>query len=152
MVTTGTVPAGITYRTNNVSNLEEKNIRLFITTVENELKIKDVFGKLKEEVFRKFVDFYVVIDGLSKISKKLEARLGFEKTKKKTEAIYEYDSEINNIYDDNERAEETEHYEKLYEEAFGGAAETTSLTHLYLYLYKSAKLTLFYEGVQLIDY
>eukprot|EP00092_Neocalanus_flemingeri_P026485 GFUD01028707.1.p1 GENE.GFUD01028707.1~~GFUD01028707.1.p1 ORF type:complete len:1203 (-),score=297.06 GFUD01028707.1:58-3408(-) len=126
---------GITYRTNNVSTLEEKNIRLFINYVENEFKIKDVFGKLKEGVFRKFIDFHIVIDGLSKISKQLETKLGvkgFEKTKRKTEANYEYDSDINNIYDDGERAvEEEEHYEKLYENAFGAVTETTSLDHAF---------------------
>ena len=131
MVTSGSVPTGITYRTNNVSNLEEKNIRLFISLVESELKIKDVFGKLKETVFRKYIDFYTVIDGLAKISKKIESKSGiksFEKTKRKTDPLYEFDSDIHNIYDDNERAEETEHYEKLYEEFFGGAESVTSLT------------------------
>eukprot|EP00092_Neocalanus_flemingeri_P028121 GFUD01030541.1.p1 GENE.GFUD01030541.1~~GFUD01030541.1.p1 ORF type:complete len:1184 (-),score=262.71 GFUD01030541.1:2327-5611(-) len=123
---------GITYRTNNVSTLEEKNIRLFINYAEKELKIKDIFGKLKEGVFRKFIDFHIVIDGLSKISRQVETKLGvkgFEKTKKKTEAVYEYDSDINNIYDDGERAEEDEHYEKLYDNAFGAATEATSLDH-----------------------
>ena len=116
MVTSRQVPPGITYKTNNISNLEEKNVRLFISIVENELKIKDVFGKLKETVFRKYVDFHVVIDGLAKISKKLESKLGikgFEKSKIKTDPHYVYDSDIKNIYEDNDRAEETEHYEKL---------------------------------------
>ena len=89
LITMWNVPEMITYRTNNVSTLEEKNIRLFINIVEKELKLKNIFGKRKEEVFRKFTDFHVVIDGLSKISKKLQSKLevkGFEKKEKKKRA------------------------------------------------------------------
>ena len=71
MITEGSIPTDITYRTNNVSNLEEKNVRLFLNLVERNLGIKNVFGKHKEGVFRKYKDFYVVIDGLSEVSKKL---------------------------------------------------------------------------------
>ena len=83
MVTSGSVPTGITYRTNNVSNLEEKNIWLFISLVESELKIKNVFGKSKETVFRKYIDFFTVIDGLAKIPKKTASKSGIKSFEKK---------------------------------------------------------------------
>ena len=82
--------------------------------------------------FKKFTDFRIVIDGLSKISKQLETKLGvepFEKTKKKTEAAYVHETDINNIYDDRGKVEEDEYYEKLYENALGGATQITSLNH-----------------------
>ena len=78
--------------------------------------------------------FNVVIGGLSKMSKQVEIKLGvkgFHKTKKKTEADYEYDCDINNIYDHSGRDEEEEHYEKLYVNAFGPTPETRDLTHAF---------------------
>ena len=75
---TGKQVAGITYRTNNISSLEEANVKLFISHVENELKIDNVFGDEAQKVFRKFGNFHIVLKGISKISnhKIVEAKVG----------------------------------------------------------------------------
>ena len=85
LVTSKQVLAGITYRTNTISNLEEKNIKLFISYVEKELNISNIFGLQREQVFRKFESFYKVLEGVSKISKQLEKNInvpGFGGVKK----------------------------------------------------------------------
>ena len=45
LLTTGQVLAGIIYRPNNITTLEEKNISLFLGHVEKELGLRDLFGK-----------------------------------------------------------------------------------------------------------
>ena len=54
LVTQGQILVGITYRTNNISSLEEKNIKLFIEHAEKDLDIKNIFGPKGEKVFREF--------------------------------------------------------------------------------------------------
>ena len=61
---------GITYSTNKLADLEEKNVLLFLDTVEKETKLTDLFGSLGEKALRKFDNFPAVLDGLSKLSKK----------------------------------------------------------------------------------
>ena len=106
---------GIIYRTNSISDLDEKNIKLFIKFVESELKIQNVFGSHQEQVFRKFENFYKVLDGLSKISRHVEKKInipGFDCVNKRQSAAYdiEDDYEINHVYDqlydDNERIDQ----------------------------------------------
>ena len=104
LVTSKQVLDGITYRTNSISNLEEKNIKLFISFAEKELKISNIFGLQREQVFRKFENFYKVLDGLSKISKQLEKNIhvpGFDGVKKGQSVSYEAEDEdeINVVYE-----------------------------------------------------
>ena len=60
MLTVGSVPEGILYRTNCLSTLEEKNIQKFLDIVKEELKIKNVFGKDGEKIFKDFQNFHKV--------------------------------------------------------------------------------------------
>ena len=104
LITTKQTLAGITYRTSSISNLEEKNIKLFVAHVEKELNITNIFGSHMEQVFRKFENFYKVLEGLSKISKKLERSLdvpGFDGVKKSQSVTYEAEDEdeINVVYE-----------------------------------------------------
>ena len=104
LITTNQTLAGITYRTSSISNLEEKNIKLFVAHVAKELKITNIFGSHMEQVFRKFENFYKVLEGLSKISKKLERSLdvpGFDGVKKNQSVTYEAEDEdeINVVYE-----------------------------------------------------
>ena len=119
LITNNQVPDEITYRTSGISNLEEKNIKLFISTVERELRIEDIFGKEREQVFRKFENFYKVLDGLSKISKQVEERinvLGFDGVKKTQSGTYEAEDEdeVNVVYD--KLHSEDKKIEQIYEE------------------------------------
>ena len=116
LITNERVLDGITYRTSSISNLEEKNIKLFISTVERELKIEDIFSKHREQVFRKFENFYKVLDGLSKISKQVEKNInvpGFDGVKKTQSGTYEAEDEdeVNVVYDklksEDEKIEQT---------------------------------------------
>ena len=70
MLTKNQVLEGITYSTNNLADLEEKNVLLFLDTVEKETKLSDLFGSSAEKALRKFELFPGVQDGLSKLSKK----------------------------------------------------------------------------------
>ena len=60
LLTTGSVPEGILYRTNCISTLEEKNVKKFLDIVKEYLKIKDVFGKEGEKIFKDFSNFHKV--------------------------------------------------------------------------------------------
>eukprot|EP00092_Neocalanus_flemingeri_P013360 GFUD01014404.1.p1 GENE.GFUD01014404.1~~GFUD01014404.1.p1 ORF type:complete len:1194 (+),score=272.25 GFUD01014404.1:67-3648(+) len=104
LITSKHVLEGITYRTNNISNLEEKNVKLFISYVERELKLQNIFGSRNEQVFRKFESFYKVLEGLSKISKQLERKInvpGFDGVRKGQTLTYEAEDEdeINVVYE-----------------------------------------------------
>ena len=46
---------------------------------DNDLRIKNIFGRKKEQVFSKFADFHIVLSALSQISKKLERKIGVAK-------------------------------------------------------------------------
>ena len=120
IVTKGYIPDGIVYRTNNISTLEEKNIYLFIDEVEKQLKIKNIFGKLKEQVLRKYSDFHAVLDALSKISKMVENKIGvksFKKIQNMKELMMWQDSDIRNIYDYIEQKSCTNHYDEIYQKS-----------------------------------
>ena len=75
LVTTGQVLQGIIYRPNNISTLEEKNISLFLSHVEKELKLSDLFGRENgSQALHKFSNFHIVISGLAKVSEKIQKR------------------------------------------------------------------------------
>ena len=75
LVTTGQVLQGIVYRPNNISTLEEKNISLFLSHVEKELKLSDLFGRENgSQALHKFSNFHIVISGLAKVSEKIQKR------------------------------------------------------------------------------
>ena len=59
----------IVFSTNNLSNLEEKNILEFLSTVEKEIKISNLFGNKKEKALGKYVHFVTVLKGLSRLSR-----------------------------------------------------------------------------------
>ena len=62
LLTRGSVPDGIYYRTNNVPTIEGRNVQLFIDLVQETLKIEDVFGKEEgQKVFKHFHDFHLVL-------------------------------------------------------------------------------------------
>ena len=63
------IPDGIIYATSNTPMLEEKNIKLFLDTVEKELGIRKLFGSKEEKVFKNLEDFPAVLRGLSRLSK-----------------------------------------------------------------------------------
>ena len=52
-----------------MSNLEEKNVRSFLTTVEKVVGLKDLFGNKKEKALGKYVHFVTVLKGLSRLSR-----------------------------------------------------------------------------------
>ena len=59
LLTTGQVLAGIIYRPNNITTLEEKNIGLFLGHVEKELGLPSFLGKESEsQVLHKFSNFH----------------------------------------------------------------------------------------------
>ena len=72
VVTQGKVLGGIVYRANNITALEEKNVALFLSFVEQKLGLPQVFGGHGSKVFQKFATFYVALLGLARVSKKLE--------------------------------------------------------------------------------
>lgn len=90
MLTRNQVLEGIIYSTNQLSDLEEKNVQLFLDTIEKETKLKSLFGSMAEKALRKFEHFPAVLDGLSKLSKlKLHNIPPFEVSRKKEFAAHE---------------------------------------------------------------
>ena len=113
-------------------------MKLFISHVENELKIDNVFGDDAQKVFRKFGNFHNVLKGISKISnhKIVETKVGgkgFNKPTKKTDdnKYVIQDENVKQIYDNggDMAADEEDFYESLYEKALGGPANATGLDH-----------------------
>ena len=75
LVTTGQVLQGIVYRPNNISTLEEKNISRFLSHVEKELKLSDLFGRKNgSQILQTFANFHIVLSGLAKVSEKIQER------------------------------------------------------------------------------
>ena len=111
----------VVYRTNNLSTLEEKNVQLFLNCVDENLKIKQIFGEKKEQIFGKFSDFHLVLSALSQISKKLERKIGvakFDTKQRKSVTSEEGKEAFKSIYD--------EEPESNYEgELYGGIYDTT---------------------------
>ena len=94
VVTQGKVLDGIVYRANNIALLEEKNVALFISFVEQKLKLPQVFGGHGSKVFQKFATFYVALLGLARVSKKIERMYKIPKfycSGKKTHVVYSED-------------------------------------------------------------
>ena len=56
----------------HTSILEEQNVKLFIDKSEEFFKLKDIFDKEGEKVFRKFENFHIALAGLDKLSRKVE--------------------------------------------------------------------------------
>ena len=77
------------FSTNNVSSLEENNINLFLTNL-SKLKISGIddklFGEKRETVFRDYVNFSDILNGIAKLSRQLEKKTnvrgldGYKKT------------------------------------------------------------------------
>ena len=61
----------IVYLTKNVSNNEEKNLTLFLETVERTTTLRDLFGSLGNKALRKLIFFPRVLSGLATLSKTL---------------------------------------------------------------------------------
>ena len=59
----------INYKTQSLSSLQEKNVALFLKSVEQSLGLKDLFGKEKEKTLRQYESFVPVLQGLAKLSK-----------------------------------------------------------------------------------
>ena len=71
LLTEKKVSEEIVYSTKNVSNNEEKNITLFLETVERTTGLKDLFGSLGSKALRKMIFFPRVLSGLASLSNKL---------------------------------------------------------------------------------
>ena len=71
LLTEKQVSGEIVYSTNNISNNEEKNITLFLQTVERNTGQKDLFGSLGNRALRKLMFFPRVLSGLASLSKTL---------------------------------------------------------------------------------
>ena len=82
LVARGRVLEGIVYRPNNISSLEEKNVSLFINFVETEFKVKSIFGAHGSQVFHKFANFWVVLNGLATLSKEIYRKKRITKSTK----------------------------------------------------------------------
>merc|ERR1711962_257305 len=131
VVTKGTVLENITYRTNNISTLEEKNIGLFLTHVAThdslQLKRENVFKGQNEKVFHKFENFHIALAGLAMISAKLEKKIKvpkFEAKSKSTEKTSYDDIGNNDIYENGGGDEEMEIYDQQYSEQVYDAGNT----------------------------
>jgi len=132
LVTKGQVLEGITYRTNNISTLEEKNISLFLDHVVSHVGLKrdKLFKNKEERVFRLFADFHLVLYGLSKISEKLTDKIGVPKFESKTRlTASDSDDEDNDngIYDCGEEGGGNEVYDTIYSEQVMEGGAPTSL-------------------------
>ena len=88
------------------------------------LRIKNAFGRKKEQVFSKFSDFHIVLSALSQISKKLERKIEVAKfdvlsRERKSQSVppAEDEESFKAIYDEqNENANEPEFYGEVYNE------------------------------------
>ena len=70
-----------TYRTNNATHLEERNILLFIQKSEEFLNISKIFDSKDEKVFRKFENSWIILNAIVKLSKHTKS----DRTLRKTE-------------------------------------------------------------------
>ena len=109
LVARGRVLEGIVYRPNNISSLEEKNVSLFINFAETEFKVKSIFGAHGPQVFHKFANFWVVLNGLATLSREIQRKFRIPKfvsSGKKTEVGYlDQDYKSNQIQGYNEGPE-----------------------------------------------
>ena len=71
LLTEKQVSEEIVYSTQNISNNEEKNVTLFLETVERNTGQKDLFGPLGNRALRKLIFFPRVLSGLASLSKTL---------------------------------------------------------------------------------
>ena len=79
LVARGRVLEGIVYWPNNISSLEEKNVSLFINCAETEFKVKSIFGAHGPQVFHKFANFWVVLNGLATLSREIQKKFKIKK-------------------------------------------------------------------------
>ena len=95
VITQGRVLDGIVYRANNIAALEEKNIALFLSFVDQKLGLPQVFGGHGSKVFQKFATFYVALLGLARVSKNIERTHKIPKfycSGRKTQLLYSEDN------------------------------------------------------------
>ena len=59
-------------RTNNVTNLEEENIKLFIEKAKEFYNIDNIFKKHIHKVFKDFNNFYLVLNAIAQLSCKIK--------------------------------------------------------------------------------
>ena len=89
---------------------------------DDDLKIKNIFGRKKEQVFKKFADFHIVLSALSQISKKLERKIEVPKfdtisRERKSVPSVEDEEAFKAIYDEQpENTNEAEFYGAVYNE------------------------------------
>ena len=60
------------YRTNNVSNLEEENIKLFIEKAKEFYNIDNIFKRQSHKVFKDFNNFYLILNAIAQLSNKIK--------------------------------------------------------------------------------
>ncbi|XP_023344393.1 uncharacterized protein LOC111713689 [Eurytemora carolleeae] len=92
----------INYNTNNISTLEQANIKFFIDDVQKFYKIINIFEKHGPSVFKSYADFYIVLKGLSKLSYKLSPKQYFTVGKKSSEKRVTGEEELNQETDESE--------------------------------------------------
>ena len=96
LLTEKKVSEEIVYSTKNVSNNEEKNLTLFLDTVERTTGLKDLFGSLGNKALRKLIFFPRVLSGLSALSKTLFSKqivkVPYFKTSNKDKEVQDQDS------------------------------------------------------------
>ena len=103
---------------------------LFITSVAQELDIKAVFKERKEQVFRHFSDFHIVVSGLALIARKVESKLGvprFDSRSKETKSTNVPQPLYSNIYegnDDYDIYESKKEARKIYDDMYSIAEQT----------------------------
>ena len=71
LLTEKKVSEEIVYSTKNISNNEEKNLTLFLETVERTTGQRDLFGSLGNKALRKIIFFPRVLSGLARLSRTL---------------------------------------------------------------------------------
>ena len=92
LIAQGRVLDGVIYRANNISCLEEKNVSLFLSFVESEFKLQNLFGAHRNQALGTFTNFHVVLSGLARLSREVHRKLKIPKfisSGKKTEVYHE---------------------------------------------------------------
>ena len=100
----------------------------------DDLKIKNIFGRKKEQVFSKFADFHFVLSALSQISKKIERKIEVAKfdtiSRERKSASVEDEAAFKAIYDEEpENADEAEFYGAVYNAVTEERKEGSALDH-----------------------
>ena len=113
-----------------MSTLEEKNIDFFLSHVEKTLNLKRqvVFKGQNVQVFHKFENFHIVLDGLARVSEKLQSKIDVDKFESKARETNFSHEEVSAMIYKSKEVDELEYFDEVYTKNVKKEKSVTSLS------------------------